>query len=137
MKFYIVEEKVPSLAMAKLYPSFSGEKEIVVVAGVKLKAAAVVEEKEAAASENDDSIIYQIHKFEEEWSDEDETNESTKSDPTKFLSKLSGKIAQLYEKMDISDVSLCVSGKEIKVLFISLSASIKKIDTECFAPLTV
>jgi predicted RNA-binding protein Jag len=87
----------------------------------------IVEEKEAAASENDDSIIYQIHKFEEEWSDEDETNESTKSDPTKFSSKLSGKIAQLYEKMDISDVSLCVSGKKIKVLFFFVICTFKLI----------
>jgi hypothetical protein len=121
------------------------------VAEVQPKAA-VVEEEEPAASENNDS--YQVDKFEDEWSDEDETTELTKTDTAKVLSKLSGKIAQLYEKMDISDVSLCISGEEIKahklILYLHspcLAAMIKqddwetagttKIDIEGFAPLTV
>jgi hypothetical protein len=103
------------------------------VAEVHSKAAAVEEEKEADASENDDS--YQIDKFDDEWSNEDETTELTKSDTTKVLSKLSGKIAQLYEKMDISDVSPCLAAMIKQDDW--ETAGTTKIDIEGFAPLTV
>ena len=170
MYIVITEAKVDKVVnVPKLYPALSVEevtirevvgtnksvevekarKEETEVDSVKYAASEVTTNIDSTAAEVDD----------EEWSDdeveEEKEDESVENgDETKVLSKLSGKIAQLYETMDISDVSLSVNGEDIKahklILFLHspcLAAMIKqddwettgatKIEIEGFVPLTV
>uniref|UniRef100_A0A914YXB7 BTB domain-containing protein n=1 Tax=Panagrolaimus superbus TaxID=310955 RepID=A0A914YXB7_9BILA len=119
----------------------------------------IEDEEEESVTEDGEENNADITRQEEDhfdnddnWSETEEVS-TTKSSEQKVLSKLGGKIAKLYENMEISDVCLSVNGEEIMahklILYLHspcLAAMIKqdewvssstKIDIEGFAPLTV